>query len=153
MPTVRIASRLQGLENANRHTKLEIQDETDRITGKSKQISPIPIHLSNSTSIPPTGQPESIVEDIERMVRTYIEKPNSIILAIFPANQSDAMKLAREVDPSGERTFGVLTKLDLMDKGTNALDVLEGRAYRLQHPWVGIVNRSQADINKNRILI
>lgn len=27
--------------------------------------------------------------------------------------------------------------------------VLEGRSYRLQHPWVGIVNRSQADINKN----
>jgi hypothetical protein len=27
--------------------------------------------------------------------------------------------------------------------------VLEGRQYRLQHPWVGIVNRSQADINKN----
>lgn len=24
----------------------------------------------------------------------------------------------------GERTFGVLTKLDLMDKGTNALDVI-----------------------------
>ncbi|MCH96250.1 dynamin-related protein 1E-like, partial [Trifolium medium] len=79
--------------------------------------------------------------------------PNCIILAISPANQdiatSDAIKLSREVDPSGERTFGVLTKLDLMDKGTNALDVLEGRSYRLQHPWVGIVNRSQADINKN----
>lgn len=29
------------------------------------------------------------------------------------------------------------------------LKVLEGRSYRLQHPWVGIVNRSQADINKN----
>lgn len=27
--------------------------------------------------------------------------------------------------------------------------VLEGRSYKLQHPWVGIVNRSQADINKN----
>jgi hypothetical protein len=27
--------------------------------------------------------------------------------------------------------------------------VLEGRAYRLQHPWVGVINRSQADINKN----
>ena len=27
--------------------------------------------------------------------------------------------------------------------------VLEGRAYRLQHPWVGIVNRSQAEINRN----
>ncbi|MBA0874691.1 hypothetical protein Goshw_020829 [Gossypium schwendimanii] len=146
----------------------EIQEETDRITGKTKQISPVPIHLSiyspnvvnltlidlpGLTKVAIEGQPESIVEDIESMVRSYVEKPNCIILAISPANQdiatSDAMKLAREVDPSGDRTFGVLTKLDLMDKGTNALDVLEGRSYRLQQPWVGIVNRSQADINKN----
>ncbi|KAK6119346.1 hypothetical protein DH2020_046915 [Rehmannia glutinosa] len=121
----------------------EIQDETDRITGKTKQISPVPIHLSiyspyvvnltlidlpGLTKVAIEGQPESIAQDIEDMVRSYVEK---------------------EVDPSGERTFGVLTKLDLMDKGTNALDVLEGRSYRLQHPWVGIVNRSQLDINKN----
>ncbi|XVE91938.1 hypothetical protein REPUB_Repub01dG0054200 [Reevesia pubescens] len=146
----------------------EIADETDRITGKTKQISNIPIHLSiysphvvnltlidlpGLTKVAVEGQSDTIVEDIENMVRSYVEKPNSIILAISPANQdiatSDAIKLAREVDPTGERTFGVLTKLDLMDKGTNAADVLEGRAYRLQHPWVGIVNRSQADINKN----
>lgn len=150
----------------------EISDETDRITGKSKQISPVPIHLSiysphvvnltlidlpGLTKVAVEGQPETIVEDIENMVRSYVEKPNSIILAISPANQdiatSDAIKLAREVDPTGERTFGVLTKLDLMDKGTNALDVLEGRSYRLQHPWVGIVNRSQADINRNTDMI
>ncbi|KAK9080061.1 hypothetical protein SSX86_001736 [Deinandra increscens subsp. villosa] len=47
--------------------------------------------------------------------------------AISPANQdiatSDAIKLAREVDPTGERTFGVVTKLDLMDAGTNCLDL------------------------------
>ncbi|KAM1846700.1 hypothetical protein ACFX14_011070 [Malus domestica] len=146
----------------------EISDETDRITGKTKHISNIPIHLSifspnvvnltlidlpGLTKVAVEGQPDTIVEDIENMVRSYVEKPNCIILAISPANQdiatSDAIKLAREVDPSGERTFGVLTKLDLMDKGTNALDVIEGRSYRLQHPWVGIVNRSQADINKN----
>ncbi|KAJ4805165.1 hypothetical protein LUZ62_017731 [Rhynchospora pubera] len=146
----------------------EIQDETDRITGKTKQISPIPIQLSiyspnvvnltlidlpGLTKVAVEGQPDSIVEDIEDMVRSYVDKPNCVILAISPANQdiatSDAIKLAREVDPTGERTFGVLTKLDLMDQGTNALDVLEGRAYRLLHPWVGIVNRSQADINRN----
>ncbi|XP_057807532.1 phragmoplastin DRP1E-like [Salvia miltiorrhiza] len=145
----------------------EIQDETDRVTGKTKQISPIPIHLSiysphvvnltlidlpGLTKVAVEGQPDSVVEDIENMVRSYVEKPNCIILAISPANQdiatSDAIKLSREVDPSGDRTFGVLTKLDLMDKGTNALEVLEGRSYRLQQPWVGIVNRSQADINK-----
>ncbi|XXG43715.1 hypothetical protein AAC387_Pa01g3693 [Persea americana] len=146
----------------------EIQNETDRVTGRTKQISQTPIHLSiyspnvvnltlidlpGLTKVAIEGQPDSIVEDIENMVRSYVEKPNCIILAISPANQdiatSDAMKLSREVDPTGERTFGVLTKLDLMDKGTNALDVLEGRSYRLQRPWVGIVNRSQADINKN----
>ncbi|XP_042384490.1 phragmoplastin DRP1E-like [Zingiber officinale] len=146
----------------------EIQDETDRLTGKTKQISPVPIHLSiyspfvvnltlidlpGLTKVAVEGQPDNIVQDIENMVRSYVEKPNCIILAITPANQdiatSDAIKLAREVDPTGERTFGVLTKLDLMDKGTHALDVLEGKAYKLQHPWVGIVNRSQADINKN----
>ncbi|KAI0509901.1 hypothetical protein KFK09_010501 [Dendrobium nobile] len=111
------------------------------------------IDLPGLTKVAVEGQSDNIVQDIENMVRSYVEKPNSIILAISPANQdiatSDAIKLAREVDPSGERTFGVLTKLDLMDKGTNALDVLEGRSYKLQHPWVGVVNRSQADINKS----
>lgn len=146
----------------------EIQDETDRLTGRNKQISPVPIHLSiysphvvnltlidlpGLTKVAVEGQPDSIVGDIENMVRSYVEKMNTIILAISPANQdiatSDAIKLAREVDPSGERTWGVLTKLDLMDKGTNALEVLEGHSYRLQRPWVGVVNRSQADINQN----
>jgi hypothetical protein len=146
----------------------EIEDETARITGPGRNVSPVPIHLSiyspnvvnltlmdlpGLTKNAVDGQPESIVQEIESMVRSYVEKPNSIILAISPANQdiatSDAIKMAREVDPTGERTWGVLTKLDLMDKGTNALDVLEGRSYRLQHPWIGVVNRSQQDINKN----
>ncbi|GAV71887.1 Dynamin_N domain-containing protein/Dynamin_M domain-containing protein/GED domain-containing protein [Cephalotus follicularis] len=145
----------------------EIEDETDKMTG-SRQISPVPIHLNiyspkvvNLTLIDLPGmtkvaverQPESVVQDIENMVRSYVEQPNCVILAITPANQdiatSDAIKLSRDVDPTGEKTFGVLTKLDLMDRGTNALDVLEGRAYPLQHPWVGIVNRSQDDINRN----
>ncbi|KNA18166.1 hypothetical protein SOVF_073460 [Spinacia oleracea] len=147
----------------------EIADETDRETGRSsKSISTVPIHLSiyspnvvnltlidlpGLTKVAIDGQPESIVMDIETMVRSYIEKPNCIILAISPANQdlatSDAIKISREVDPKGERTFGVLTKVDLMDKGTDAVDILEGKSYKLQFPWVGVVNRSQADINKN----
>ncbi|KAM7525377.1 hypothetical protein LguiA_015279 [Lonicera macranthoides] len=150
----------------------EIQEETDRVTGRTKKISPLPINLSiyspnvvnltlidlpGLTKVAVEGQPESIVREIENMIRSYVEKPNCIILAITPANQdlatSDAIKLAREVDPTGERTFGVLTKLDLMDRGTNALDVLEGKSYRLQHPWVGVVNRSQADINKKADMI
>ncbi|XP_047337944.1 phragmoplastin DRP1A-like [Impatiens glandulifera] len=150
----------------------EIADETDRETGRSKQISTVPIYLSihspnvvnltlidlpGLTKVAVDGQPDSIVADIENMVRSFIEKPNSVILAISPANQdlatSDAIKISREVDPTGERTLGVLTKIDLMDKGTDAVEILEGKAYKLKFPWVGVVNRSQADINKNTDMI
>ncbi|KAK9121649.1 hypothetical protein Syun_019266 [Stephania yunnanensis] len=81
----------------------------------------ISIKYSTDVLVPyhPEGQPYSILQEIENM-------PNCIILAISPANQdlatSDAIKISREVDPKGERTFGVLTKIDLMDKGTNAVD-------------------------------
>lgn len=51
------------------------------------------------------------------------------------------------MDSQGRRTIGVLTKLDLMDAGTNALDILTGRVYPLKLGFIGIVNRSQQDIN------
>ncbi len=77
--------------------------------------------------------------------------PLSVILAVSPANvdiaNSDSLKLARSVDPRGLRTIGVLTKLDLMDAGTNALDILTGRTYPLKLGFIGVVNRSQQDIN------
>jgi len=60
---------------------------------------------------------------------------------------SEALKLARQVDGQGRRTIGVLTKVDLMDHGTNAIDILSGRVYPLKLGFVGVVNRSQQDIN------
>lgn len=53
------------------------------------------------------------------------------------------------MDPQGRRTIGVLTKLDLMDNGTHALDILTGRVYPLKLGFIGVVNRSQQDINGN----
>jgi dynamin 1-like protein len=88
-------------------------------------------------------------------VYDFISKPNSIILAVTPANQdlvnSDALKIAREVDPAGSRTIGVLTKLDLMDSGTDAMDILQNRgSFQLKLGFIGVVNRSQSDINLNK---
>ena len=45
---------------------------------------------------------------------------------------SDSLQIAKEVDPEGNRTIGVCTKLDLMDKGTNAADVLSGKRLHIQ---------------------
>merc|ERR1719244_1749360 len=81
---------------------------------------------------------------------TYIQKNSCLILAVTPANSdlanSDALKLAKQVDPDGLRTIGVLTKLDLMDEGTDARDVLENKLLPLRRGYVGVVNRSQKDI-------
>ena len=63
-----------------------------------------------------------------------------------------ALQLASKVDPSGARTIGVLTKIDLMDRGTNATDILNNKKYPLKLGWVGVVNRSQQDIEGRKSL-
>ncbi|XP_002164260.2 dynamin-1 isoform X1 [Hydra vulgaris] len=144
----------------------EIEVETDRITGKTKNVSPVPINLRifsphvldltlidlpGLTKIAVAGQPADIENQIRDMVYQFISKENCLILAVSPANSdlanSDALKMAKEVDPSGERTIGVLTKLDLMDEGTDARDILENKVYPLRRGYIGIVNRSQKDID------
>lgn len=76
----------------------------------------------------------SIVEKIEKLLFTLCSDPNSLILAITPANNdlanSGALKIASDADPLKERTIGVVTKLDLMDEGTDAYDILTNKIYK-----------------------
>jgi dynamin GTPase len=144
----------------------EIEDETFRLTGSNKGISSVPIYLRvysphflnltlvdlpGITKVPVGDQPANIELQINNMLMEFISKDNSLILAVSPANvdlaNSDALKIAREVDPSGSRTIGVITKLDLMDDGTDARDILENKLLPLRRGYVGIVNRSQRDID------
>ncbi|KAJ2253348.1 Dynamin- GTPase protein [Coemansia sp. RSA 455] len=147
----------------------EIERETDRLAGSNKGIVKTPIHLRISsadvlnltlvdlpgiTKIPVGDQPSDIESQTRSLVFEYISKPNSIIVAISPANvdivNSESLKFAREVDPKGSRTIGVITKIDLMDRGTNSLDILTGRVYPLRLGFVGVVNRSQEDTVANK---
>ncbi|KAJ1940645.1 Dynamin- GTPase protein, partial [Linderina pennispora] len=104
--------------------------------------------------IPVGDQPADIEVQTRELVMDYITKPNSVIVAISPANvdivNSESLKMAREVDPDGKRTVGVVTKIDLMDRGTNSLDILTGRVYPLRLGFVGVVNRSQEDTQANK---
>ena len=54
--------------------------------------------------------------------------------------------MARKVDPDGKRTIGVITKIDIMDRGTNAKNMLLGKEVQLKLGYVGCKNRSQEDI-------
>ena len=91
---------------------------------------------------------------IRKMVLEYISNPNCIVLAVHAANTnlatSEALKLAREVDPNGNRTLAVCTKLDLMDHGTDATDLLMGKIIPVKLGIIRVVNRSQQDITKNK---
>ncbi|KAL6211439.1 hypothetical protein ACLB2K_016665 [Fragaria x ananassa] len=50
----------------------------------------------------------------------------------------------------GLRTIGVVTKLDIMDRGTDARNLLLGKVIPLRLGYIGVVNRSQEDIMLNR---
>lgn len=85
------------------------------------------------------------------MVHRYIVDDRTIILSVAPANAdistSDGLKMATEIDKDGKRTLGVITKIDLMDKGTDAKRMLLGVDIPLKLGYVGVRNRSQQDID------
>ncbi|KAI8337973.1 Dynamin central region-domain-containing protein [Chlamydoabsidia padenii] len=147
----------------------EIVRDTELKTGKNVGISPQPINLRifspnvltltmvdlpGLTKVPVGDQPKDIEKQIRDMLMTYITKPNAIILAVTSANtdlaNSDGLKLARQVDPEGLRTIGVLTKVDLMDQGTDVIDILAGRVIPLRLGYVPVVNRGQRDIDTKK---
>ncbi|KAJ3197089.1 vacuolar protein sorting-associated protein 1 [Irineochytrium annulatum] len=149
----------------------EISRETDLKVGKNAGVSAQPINLRiyspnvltltmvdlpGLTKVPVGDQPKDIERQIKDMIMKFITKNNAIILAVTAANtdlaNSDGLKLAREVDPEGLRTIGVLTKIDLMDQGTDVVDILAGRIIPLRLGYVPVVNRGQRDIdNKKKI--
>ncbi|KAA8910446.1 Dynamin central region-domain-containing protein [Sphaerosporella brunnea] len=149
----------------------EIIRETEAKAGKNVNLSPKPIglrifsprvltltlvDLPGLTKVPVGDQPADIERQIRDMVLKHIQKTNSIILAVTAANtdlaNSDGLKLAREVDPDGQRTIGVLTKIDLMDEGTDVVDILAGRIIPLRLGYVPVVNRGQRDIDNRKAI-
>jgi dynamin 1-like protein len=143
----------------------EIAEETNRLTGSNRGVDPTPINLKiysprlmaltlvdlpGIAKIPVGDQPEDIERQIHEMCVRYISNPNAIILAVTSANtdlaNSDALKLAQSIDPEGNRTVGVLTKVDLMDEGTDCTDILLNQVIPLRRGYIAVVNRSQKDV-------
>ncbi|CAG9463279.1 unnamed protein product [Pedinophyceae sp. YPF-701] len=143
----------------------EIEAETDRVAGSSKAISDKPIRLKicspevltltlvdlpGITRIPVGDQPSDIEAQVRAMIASYVRHPTCLILAVSAANadlsNSDALDVARAADPGGVRTIGVLTKVDLMDRGTDAAAALRNEVVPLKLGYIAVVNRSQHDV-------
>jgi len=76
------------------------------------------IHAEN------TKQSAKDVELVSSLVQSYMAKARSIILAVVSAKNDYAnqiiTKLARDVDPEGNRTLGIITKPDTLHVGSDS---------------------------------
>lgn len=86
---------------------------------------------------------------VSSLVRTYMAKTRSIILAVVSAKNDYAnqivTKLAREVDPSGLRTLGIITKPDTLHVGSESekafLDLAKNEDVFFRLGWHLLKNR------------
>jgi dynamin 1-like protein len=149
----------------------EIEKDTAKIAGNNKGISHVPIvlkifspnvvdltlvDLPGLVNVPVGDQPIDIDSQVRDLVLEYIRNPNAIILAVSAAStdiaNSESLKICREVDPQYQRTLGIITKIDLMDKGTDCIDVLNNKVFPLRYGYIGVILRSQFDIKQNKSL-
>ncbi|KAK1754721.1 protein msp1, mitochondrial [Echria macrotheca] len=132
--------------------------ELNQSVPESECVSDDPIHLViHSPRVPDLSlidlpgyiqvagenQPRELKRKISELCDKYIRGPN-IILAISAADvdlaNSTALQASRRVDPRGERTIGVITKMDLVDAEKGAA-ILADKQYPLRLGYVGVISK------------
>ena len=159
-----------GLPVPTKEQRDQIRDQitliTNKLAGNECNISSSPIFLKiYAPNIPnltlvdlpgmtmvactDRGQPADIKEKINDLLSSYIKEPKTIILAVMPARtdiEADmALELIKRHDPEGDRTIGILTKVDLMNINTDICDYLENNVSRdlqLKYGYYAIRNRT-----------
>lgn len=153
-----------------------IQEITQKNAGNGMNITFDPIHIRiyspnipnlSLTDLPgltmvactDQGQPKDIKEQIRKLIGKYISMKSSIILAVMPSRtdiEADiALDLIKEYDPNGERTIGILTKIDLMNDGTDITHLLDGRVSKdlqLAYGYYGIRNRNKIEMENKTVM-
>uniref|UniRef100_A0A3P8P9H2 Interferon-induced GTP-binding protein Mx n=1 Tax=Astatotilapia calliptera TaxID=8154 RepID=A0A3P8P9H2_ASTCA len=131
----------------------EIEAETDRVTGQNKGISPVPINLRvyspnvlnltlvdlpGMTKVAVGDQPPDIEHQIRDMIMQFVTKENCLLLAVSPANSdlanSDALKIAKEVDPQGYIGVVNRSQKDIDGKKDITAALQAERKFFLSHP-------------------
>ena len=143
-----------------------IESETRKRAGIKKNISKKPIIMRIFSPNVPTltlidlpgltsvackdkGQPQDIKKQIIDLASSYIKNPKTLILAVMAARddlETDmALELIKHYEPNGDRTIGIITKIDLMNKGSDVSHYLDNRISKdlqLKYGYFAIKNRS-----------
>ncbi|XP_062390062.1 interferon-induced GTP-binding protein Mx-like isoform X1 [Sardina pilchardus] len=180
---VKNGARWYGMLSYQNHIKVELKNQAEvgdavkkaqnALAGEGKDISHEMINLEiHSTSVPDltlidlpgiarvaTGnQSQDIEEQIKKLIEKFIKKQETINLVVVPANvdiaTTEALKMAKTVDPHGERTLGILTKPDLVDKGAeeSVVNTVNNLVIPLKKGYMVVKCRGQRDINDNMSL-
>uniref|UniRef100_A0A9L0ITW1 Interferon-induced GTP-binding protein Mx1 n=1 Tax=Equus asinus TaxID=9793 RepID=A0A9L0ITW1_EQUAS len=110
------------------------------------------IDLPGITRVAVGNQPADIGRQIKTLIRKYIQRQETINLVVVPSNvditTTEALSMAQEVDPEGDRTIGILTKPDLVDKGTEeqVVDVVRNLICHLKKGYMIVKCQGQQDI-------
>uniref|UniRef100_A0A672RBX3 Interferon-induced GTP-binding protein Mx2-like n=1 Tax=Sinocyclocheilus grahami TaxID=75366 RepID=A0A672RBX3_SINGR len=117
------------------------------------------IDLPGIARVPVQGQPQDIGNQIKRLIMKFIEKQETINMVVVPCNidiaTTEALKMAQEIDPEGIRTLAILTKPDLIDRGTekNILAVVQNKVIPLRKGYVMVKCRGQQQIDEKIPLV
>lgn len=98
------------------------------------------------------GQTAADVRTVRRLTQAYAQNPRSVILAVVAANYDHAnqavLRLAREADPEGRRTLGIITKPDRVVVGGEDEAAVVRLAKNVEHElrlgWHVVKNRDHA---------
>ncbi|KAF4074966.1 hypothetical protein AMELA_G00229300 [Ameiurus melas] len=109
------------------------------------------IDLPGIVHVPIDGQPEDIGEQIKSLIKKFITKQDTIILVVAPCNvdisTTEALRMAQESNLT-ERTLGILTKPDLVDRGkeNEVLSVINNKIIYLTKGYMVVRCRGQQEI-------
>ncbi|KAM6946630.1 interferon-induced GTP-binding protein Mx-like [Lycodopsis pacificus] len=112
------------------------------------------IDLPGITRVAVKGQHVNIGDQIKRLIQKFITKQETISLVVVPSNvdiaTTEALKMAKEVDPHGNRTLGILTKPDLVDKGTeeSVVKIVHNEVIHLKKGYMIVKCRGQKEITE-----
>nr|XP_048278515.1 interferon-induced GTP-binding protein Mx1-like isoform X1 [Myodes glareolus]XP_048278516.1 interferon-induced GTP-binding protein Mx1-like isoform X1 [Myodes glareolus]XP_048278517.1 interferon-induced GTP-binding protein Mx1-like isoform X1 [Myodes glareolus]XP_048278518.1 interferon-induced GTP-binding protein Mx1-like isoform X1 [Myodes glareolus]XP_048278519.1 interferon-induced GTP-binding protein Mx1-like isoform X1 [Myodes glareolus] len=134
---------------------LEISDKLISLDVSSPNVPDLTlIDLPGITRVAVGNQPADIGRQIKKLIKTYIQKQETINLVVVPSNvdiaTTEALSMAKEVDPEGDRTIGILTKPDLVDRGAEdkVVDVMRNLVFQLKKGYMIVKCRGQQDIQK-----
>ncbi|KAK6334476.1 hypothetical protein TWF730_003691 [Orbilia blumenaviensis] len=104
-------------------------------------------------------QTKEDIEMVRKLILKYMQDPGTIMLAVMDGsvhpNNQEIFTMAKDADPTGQRTVGVITKCDTVQAG-NEMDVVKAASnagdHRLHHGWFLVKNRSPLEIRHNTSL-